>query len=62
MKKTYAVVRHSSGQGFVVRTVFDGWIPAPYSKAQREAEVMYEKMAQRIADRFNADPAMHAYN
>jgi hypothetical protein len=61
MKKTYAIVRHSSGQGFVVRTVYDGWLPAPYSNTQREAEYMYEKMAQKVADRFNADPAMKAY-
>lgn len=59
MTKTYAVVRHTSGRGFVVRTVYDGWLPAPYTNAQREVEVMYEGMARKIAARFNADPAMN---
>ncbi len=52
---TYAVVMHSSGEqaGYVVRSVYDGFCPAPYRDAARVAEYKREQAAQRHADRLN---------
>ncbi len=51
----YAVVLHSSGEqgGFVVRTMYGGWIPAPYSSTVPEAVYKREAAAQRYADKLN---------
>lgn len=53
--KTYCVVLHSSGPsgGYVVRTAYDGWIPAPYSSAERFAEYKRLHAAERCADKMN---------
>lgn len=53
--KTYCVVQHSSGPagGYVVRTAYDGWLPAPYAYAERLAEYKRLTTAERHADRLN---------
>lgn len=55
MKKTYVVVMHSEGSGYVVRTAYDGWLPKPYTDALRLKEYTTERYAQKCADRFNAE-------
>jgi len=56
--KTFGVFLHSSGEqgGYVVRTAYDGWTPAPYNKAKPvHSGYRSEKLAQRMADKLNAD-------
>jgi hypothetical protein len=56
--KTYGVFLHSSGEqgGFVVRTMYDGWTPAPYSTAKPvHSGYRSEKLAQLMADKLNLD-------
>ena len=55
MKKTYIIVMHDSGNGFVVRTAYDGWLPQPYTNALRLKEYTNEKYAQKCANRFNCE-------
>ena len=51
--KTYAVVLHTSHNGYVVRTVLDGWLAAPYTAAPRIAEFQREAVAERYCARLN---------
>ena len=56
--KTYGVFLHSSGEqgGFVVRTIYDGWAPAPYSTAKPvHTYRKSRKLAQAMADKLNLD-------
>jgi hypothetical protein len=55
-EKTYGVFVHSSGRdgGYVVRTVFNGWTPSPYSTEQALRIFKREASAQRDADKRNA--------
>ncbi len=41
------------GRFYVVRTAYDGWLPAPYSHATREAEYKRMSAAEKCADRMN---------
>ncbi len=56
METTYGVFLHSSGVqgGWVVRTVYDGWVPAPYKIGDCVHEYKREHAAQALADRMNA--------
>lgn len=55
-KKDYGVYLHSSGAygGYVVRTRYDGWCPAPYKHAEPVKVYQHEKAAQKWADKLNA--------
>lgn len=52
---TYGVFLHSSGEqgGWVVRTMYDGWTPAPYSHAEPVATYKRMYAAEKYADRLN---------
>lgn len=58
MEITYAVVRHSGGIGYVVREVFDGYLPIPYTDAKRIKECKNQKIAQKYADKLNAEEGL----
>ena len=49
----YVVVMHSNGSGYVVRTRYAGYIPAPYQSAKVEKAFKSEAMAQKYADKLN---------
>lgn len=48
----YAVIQHSSGPqgGYVVRTVFDGYLPAPYRREDAVEVFENRAEAERFAD------------
>ena len=55
-EKTFGVFLHSSGNGdYVVRSMYDGWCPAPYSdqKPVHTYRAKQEKLAQKMADKLN---------
>jgi len=56
--KQFGVFLHSSGAqgGYVVRTMHNGWAPAPYSKAKpvHTYRANQAKLAQKMADKLNA--------
>lgn len=56
----HAVVMHSGGSGYVVRTAYlqtDGswWIPNPYSQATPVKLYKRECDAEKLADKLNAE-------
>ena len=52
--KTYGVYLHSAGAGgYVVRTQYDGWCPAPYSSLEAVKVYAREHAAQNHADKLN---------
>ena len=54
-KHDSAVVMHSNGSGYVVRTVYENdWMPQPYTGATIIKRFSSEKLAQKHADRLNA--------
>ena len=57
--KTFGVFEHSSGPqgGFVVRTIYDGWCPYPYSNSEPVKVYQREHAAQRYADHLNDNGA-----
>ena len=54
--KTYGVFAHSSGPngGYVVRTLRNGWVAAPYSATDALRVFKREAIARRHADKLNA--------
>lgn len=54
-KETYCIVKHSSRNGYVVRTAYNGWLPQPYTNSQRLAEYKVKKIAQKEADKLNQE-------
>jgi hypothetical protein len=54
-EKTYGVFVHSSGKngGYVVRTMYNGWTPSPYSSSLVLRAFRRESAAQRHADNLN---------
>ena len=54
--KEFGVFQHSSGElgGFVVRTIYDGWTPAPYRTEDAVITFKRESSAQHQADKLNA--------
>lgn len=52
---TYGVYLHSSGEqgGYVVRTMWDGWCPKPYSHAKPLRVYKRKSAAEKYADRLN---------
>jgi len=55
----YAVIQHSSGPcgGYVVRTMYDGWIPSPYRADDAVKVYRRESAAQAHADKLNRGEA-----
>lgn len=53
--KDYGIYLHSSGEsgGYVVRTRYDGWCPAPYSDASPIAVYKRLHAAEKYADKLN---------
>jgi hypothetical protein len=54
-ENTYGVFLHSSGElgGYVVRTIYKGWTPAPYSSRTAVRTFKRESAAQTYADKLN---------
>ena len=52
---TFGVYQHSSGPqgGFIPRTRYDGWAPAPYSQATPVKVYKRLSAAERHCDRLN---------
>jgi hypothetical protein len=55
-EKTFGVFVHSTGPqgGHVVRAIYGGWTPNPYSAAQALRIFKSERGAQNHADKLNA--------
>jgi hypothetical protein len=59
--KGFAVVKHSAGVGYVVRTAYRNphiegwWIPSPYSKSTPVRVYFRESAAKKLADKLNSE-------